>query len=64
MRNNQTKIYTTMTKTTFTAQGYTCPECKTIELSARRPILDGSPNYGSAGAAGGNVNVNFDDEDY
>ena len=51
-----------MTKTTFTAQGYTCPECKTIEAGTRRVLC--VSNFGSPGAAGGNVNVDDDDEDY
>ena len=31
-----------MKEKTITAQGYTCPECKTVELRSRKAILDSS----------------------
>ena len=31
-----------MIKNTTTAQGYACPECKTVELRSRKAILDNS----------------------
>ena len=41
-----------MTKTTFTAQGYTCPECKIIEAGTRRVLCVSDPKSASVNPVG------------
>lgn len=44
--------------------GYVAPTCKVYSITADSHILQGSPNYGSKGAAGADVSYNNYDEDF